>query len=1396
VSGTSPATLTFEAKLENEEAILDAMLTLHAKGQLPPDAWDKLHAAAQRDDRMSELAFAYESVSQGKRLKTLPGAAVAEFLFQAARFFGDVFADEFGAITYLERAHAAMPAHAGVFEKLDALLTKTKNEKRLAEIWAGAAAIRPRAEQMEALRRAAEHFERAGGHDEKTIELYQQMLRLDPSDEAARNQLEAKYVKANRLRDVARLLDQALAVDPPPTGRAARKIHARLLDLYANQLHEPERSIAHVEALLEDDPSHDEARKVAQKLIVIKGIAARAAAALAKACSTVGTPAEVARYLGIELEYTRGPKRKDVLLKVGILKQERMNDAKGAFESFEQALALDAADDDLRARYTQLATQLKKQLDGAKTLNRVAAALKVPAQRAMAQAQMGLLLHEGGDAKRAKATFVGVLAMPEAGPDATLVAARALAEIYAKEKDQKALADALERVGQLEPDAERAREVNEELADLATQLGDTPRAIAAWQRLVHSASRQRALAALEPLYEAAGDAIALASILEERSNDSKIPSEARAMAFKAAEVRTQKGDAALASAAWKRIVEKFGAARDVHKYWLPILEAQRDWAELAKALAADAPLAPESERAEILARLGNVLLVRLKDAPGAIDAFRRALAIDAMDKASRATLEKLAAAGEHRLLAASVLEPIYRAEENAPSLLRVLEVKASVATDAATRLQALEEAVKLTGASPAEQARGAELAGRGLAEAVEAERPLGPWLERVDRFAGPGTDPKKRAALLSSALGERDVTSRDLMMLARAAGDALAAAGDVTNALLAYRRALEFEPSSAELITRVDDLLRDQGSPRERIALHRAALERGPDPARRRALLHRIAGIERNDLANALAAIETYKIALDDDPDDADAHAALYELYGEQGLWPDLCQLLEARLRRAPPDEARHVRAQLATVAAQHGDAARARAQCEALFEDQALAPEELDLIAQVGDTLGDVDIAREVLRRRAQRAQDPREQIQWLERLGELECDRRNDLDAAALTWKRAAQLAEAAHDDELARQLYARVRKIAPDDLGAAQRLADLCERAQQWPALPALYAVLLDHATEQSDRVALQLSIARVHADKLHDSAQGAAQAAKAFEMAPRDRDVLAVFERLCVLSASTAVFERAAEEALATSSSGDEEDMAYRADLRLARARVLAADEARRDDAAAAYRALLESERIDEARKAAALAAFEALIAADAPNPARRDDARWLMSWRADNAPEGERVQALLAWANAEETQFGDARRALELQQRILQVDPENTDAMASIARLALALGDTDGALAALAARRDRCEGPEKSALDLQLATILLERTSRFEDALASVRAVLEATPQDPTALELIGRLLAVPQTRAAAIAALEAACEGAEDADVRGTILSRLLSASAAEGDRGAVATPEQRQAWW
>ncbi|MDB4937895.1 MAG: Exonuclease SbcC, partial [Labilithrix sp.] len=285
---------SFEVKLENEEEVLDALLLALSKNQLDETLWQELHDAAVRHDRVSELAFAYESVSQGRKLKTLLPPVQAELYFRAAAFFGEVLGDEFGATTYLEKALTAWPAHSGAFERIDAQLTRVDDNKKLADLCVHTAQHRTKAEQSMLLKRAAVLYERANLED-KAIETYQNLVKIDPTDESLRNALEGRYVKANRYRDVARMLEQALVSDPPPDADDAGRIRAKLIEVFANQLKEPERAMPHVEALLDVDATHPDARRVATRLLESKGLAARAAAALAPGAPTTE---ERARYLG------------------------------------------------------------------------------------------------------------------------------------------------------------------------------------------------------------------------------------------------------------------------------------------------------------------------------------------------------------------------------------------------------------------------------------------------------------------------------------------------------------------------------------------------------------------------------------------------------------------------------------------------------------------------------------------------------------------------------------------------------------------------------------------------------------------------------------------------------------------------------------------------------------------------------------------------------------------------------------------------------------------------------------------------------------------------------------------------------------------------------------------
>src|SRR6185295_10549083 len=67
-----------KTRLEDEAMVLDVLLGEVTKGRSHPELWTQLHEAAVRDDMLPELAFAYEQMARGKKLKGATAAAQAE----------------------------------------------------------------------------------------------------------------------------------------------------------------------------------------------------------------------------------------------------------------------------------------------------------------------------------------------------------------------------------------------------------------------------------------------------------------------------------------------------------------------------------------------------------------------------------------------------------------------------------------------------------------------------------------------------------------------------------------------------------------------------------------------------------------------------------------------------------------------------------------------------------------------------------------------------------------------------------------------------------------------------------------------------------------------------------------------------------------------------------------------------------------------------------------------------------------------------------------------------------------------------------------------------------------------------------------------------------------------
>ena len=1332
-------------QVKDPGAILDVLLTALAKGQHDAALWESLHSAAARDEILPELAFAYEKALSGRRIKLISPANQAQAFLHAAEFLGDMFNDADGAIGYAERALAAAPSHEGGVELLERLLRAKEYYAKLAKLYVEMASAEKEPEKgLALLRQAAAVVDGVEGSDEIAIEVYQRILRIDPTDVGALDALQTRFLSSGRHREAVRLLEQAAA---KAEGAEASKLRSRLIEVYTDELGEPQRAMPHVEALLREDPGHERALGVAEALLENKVMAPKAAAALAAAYLELGMTDHAAAMLTRELKVARGPRKTAVQKQLAILRQDALGDPAGALELMGPAVAADPGDDDLRRRFVQLSVALNQPLEAAKRLVRAVQTAKEDDVRARVGVEIGEVYLQSGDVKRAQTEFEKVV---DAGGDegAVLGAARRLAELYGEAGEQKKLAGALDLAVRLDRDERSRQESARRLARVCDELGEPERAIAAYEVLLGSPWEDEALSRLEALYEAARSEEGLVVVLERRAARSKDPVEARELAFRAADLRSSK-DGKRALEAWQSFLATFGPSRDAYARLIPLLEREKRWSEVVDALRQQIEVVTGEERAVLLGRLGQVRLGRLGDQDGALEAFRAALEVDPREPASRSALEKLVSAAPSVLAAARVLEPVYRAERRYEDLVRVLEVRGEQAQEAVTQLEAFEEAVGLCEGELNDAQRALQLAGRGLCVAVaSAQGSVSKWLARVNALAQAAGSSTLRAQVLSDALGDRAVESPETLELARAAGEALAATDDVERAVEVYRRAMAFDPSSAELVQRVDELLALSGSPEDRLALYAGALEQPCEPGRRKELLHAMARVQRRELKDNPAAIATWRRTIDEDPRDQTAHQGLVEVFGEQQDWDSLAEELGRVLALSSGERRNGLLEQLAEVHLRKAEAPQAMECFRLLVQEGVLDDGKLARIEGLAAEHDDHVLLREVLARRIALSDDEDAQADLLERLGLVEAQNLARPQAAADAWMRAARLSEtAAVNEERARRLYERVLEVSEDGCDAADRLTEIYAATGSWDRVPATFARWA-RSTPDDKRVLAKLS-----------ALEARAQEAGASE-----------------------VLVRLLDEALGRESLAPERSR----QLLRTKARVLRVNQAKSDEVALIFREIVEANGDDAP---AAVDEFGEFLANAGVTPERVEDRRWLYEQRASRASDPTAV--LVAWARTEEAELQNPSAAAALYERVLRHQPGRTDALTELARLQATTGDPASALATLQELRAQCQADDLALVDGRIAGLLLEHLNQPEKALEVAEGILDTSPTDAEALQIVHRLLGLPKLRASAATVLERAAEGADDAQARATVLETLLAMEAEGSD-----LIESRRRWY
>ncbi len=1069
-------------KLDQFEQAFDVVARVASEFPSELVFWDRLSGLANRTHRAQLLADAIAAAVPPEGESSLPEWVELDLAERAATLYEEKLGEPDRARPYLERILARQPNNEPAFGRLKQILTTREQWDLLETLYeTTVAATSEPGRRAELLTEVALIAEEIMGDRQKAMRSYERILEIQPLHEQAIRALDTLYTREANWGKLASLLRVRLAA---ATAAETIELKLRLGTIYFTNLHDPAAAFEHLEDVLDLEVGNRDARALVEKTLQVAELRNRSAIVLERVYAAKDEVRDLVRVLEVRLEFAKDPaEQRELYSRVASLKDERLNDDAGAFDTYARLVPLDPDDAHARSRALQIARRVGVHERAAEVLTAAAAAARSPQPRAeilsdVAQIYEDLL----GDSARAEAVYKQVIEIDPDDGVLALPAARALERIYASSGRSAELRSILHIEVKLEDNVTARRELYARLGELCeTVLDDPAGAIEAWKaRLDDDGGDDHALLALDRLYERTRDYRALVEVLRARERAAADAGGRRELLVRIAMTLGEKlSDVSEAILAYRTIIDDFGPDTGTLSSLATLYEVADRFQDLAETLEAELTLAETSEaRLALLARLGDVRQARLKNLDGALDAYRQALMLDVSHAPSRAALEGLLADPVARREAAAILRPLYEAEGEHARLLRVLDIEAEFADSPADKLAIYAQATSVAEGPLADAERAFAYASLGLKEAA-SDLELPSWLARVERLTAKTGNHKELVALLRSVIADILDADQQLDVTLRVAVLARTELGDKELARTYYQKALELRSDDARALQALESLYEESGDSKSLLDVLRRRVEVAETDAERQALLFKEANLSDKDLGDPTAAILAYERILEISLEER-ALVALERLYSDTKRYDDLIALFERQIgfEGVLPERKAALHHALGVVLEKKlGDVDRAFDQYEAALRiepqhEGTIASleglmNEPEHAAKAAEMLEGVYLVRSDWRRvmstleaRLVSSQDPDARRILLRRLAKLHEEQEEDYKAAlettakllaedvtdASTWAELERLARVANAEGRLAEIFAsELEKVQADELATvrlAKRTGELFE------------------------------------------------------------------------------------------------------------------------------------------------------------------------------------------------------------------------------------------------------------------------------------------------------------------------------------------------------------------
>jgi tetratricopeptide (TPR) repeat protein len=871
-------------------------VTLHAAQEFPQDLrlWDKLSMYANRTQRTQQFVQALEQTITSNEGALLPNVEM-DLAERAATLSEEMLGDIDRALPYWERVLLRDPQSERAFTRLKQILTTRERWADLQSLYERVVDLTedvPR--KCDLLSEAALVAEEITQDLPRAVGFYERILSLDEGHEDAMLALDKLYQQTQDHEKLAKLLQKRIEGS---VGELV-PLKVRIGKLLFGQLGDPKGALSYLEEVLTEDTGERDARELVEKCLELPALRARAAVVLENVYAERQDNRDLVRILEVRTEFAADDiERRELFRRIAELRDDKLTDDAGAFATYARMLPLSPDDAAARARFLEIGRRLGASERAAEVLQATAKAADAPQPRAEILTDVAKIFEASGAPDRALSVWREILALDPEDVPLALPAAQALERLYEAAGKTKELCEVLALQVKLEDNGDTRRALLGRLGTLAeTGLGDTEQAVLAWkQRADDDPSDAEALVALDRLYERAGNLPALVEVLRMREQLTEDSAERRTLMVRAAKALEASSEVEEAILAYRAVLDDFGSERSILVSLSGLYDrAGRDM-DLVDTLTAEIALSEsESERVDLLYRIGEVRRTRMKDLEASIESYREALLLDPGHAPSRAALEALLGNDDARREAAQLLRPLYEADGLHDKLLRVLDIEAEFAEGVTEKLQVLALSAQVAEERVGDADKAFAYVSIGLrAAAGEAELP--DWLVVLYRLLDKTKRYQDGVDLLQSLVPEILDEEAALGVLLRIAEISRDQLGRNDLARTFFQKALELRSDDERALTALESLHEKLSEHVPLMDVLKRRAEAQDDLAQKKAILFKQAKLAEDKLQDRTMAAATYEAILDLEMD-AEALAATARLYESLERWDDLVGLYEREL--------------------------------------------------------------------------------------------------------------------------------------------------------------------------------------------------------------------------------------------------------------------------------------------------------------------------------------------------------------------------------------------------------------------------------------------------------------------------------------------------------------------